>query len=89
MVKKKLMIEERHDGEERFTQRIMWITSANQTHKHKKILTAVIRIRNTHSTADDASSLEGSVIALVAGMHDGHGVYETVADDTLSVALFA
>ena len=52
-------------------------------------LTAIISVRNAHAAADHASSLEASVIALVANMDDGGGIDEGIANDAFAIAFFA
>lgn len=52
-------------------------------------LTTIVSIGDAHTAANDASPLEGSVVALVADVNDGGGVDEGVANDTFAVAFFA
>ena len=47
---------------------------------------AVVRVRNARSTADDASALLGSVVALVADAHERLRMHVRVANDALAVA---
>jgi len=59
------------------------------TFSHLNALPAIISIGNSHASAHHASSLEGTVIALIANMDDVGGVDEGVAYDAFAIALFA
>ena len=50
---------------------------------------AVVGVGHAHSTADDALSCVGSVVAFVAHACDGGGSYVRVAEHALAVATFA
>lgn len=50
---------------------------------------AVVRVRHSGATADDASTLVRTVVALVADSDQRTGTHVRIADYTLSVALFA
>jgi len=59
--------------------------------KHDSIstLTTIIGIRNTDSTTNDTSSLEGSIITFIAGVDNGGWIDETIANDTFAITFFA
>ena len=52
-------------------------------------LATIVRVRNAWSAADDASSLVGTVVALVAYSHQRGGTHVRVADDAFSVGFLA
>ena len=54
-----------------------------------RALLAVVGIRDTSTTADDAAALEGAVVALVADANQGAGPHVRVADHALAVAFLA
>lgn len=56
---------------------------------HLDALPAIVGVRHSYPPANDAPTLQGAVVALVADVNLGAWPDERVADDALSVALLA
>jgi len=54
-----------------------------------RALAAVVRVADTDAAADDAATLEGAVVALVAHVHQRRRSHVAVANDALAVAALA
>ena len=52
---------------------------------HNGALFTVIRVRNALSTANDAASLEGTIVTFIAYMDQSTGSYVGIANYTLSI----